>query len=79
MFLKILTSWICFIHFIYFSKLVFIFMSVKMAAKSKHVELNEDFIYMWKNGKILWDVTPCLYCERDARSKSLKRLGYYHK
>lgn len=35
--------------------------------------------YMWKNGKTLWDVTPCLYCERDARSKSLKRLGYYHK
>ena len=39
--------------YIFFSKLVFTFMSVKMGAKSKHVELNEDFIYMWKNGKIL--------------------------
>ena len=52
------------------------FMLTKTAAKAKRVELNEDFINMWKDERKLWDVTSSYYCNRDARSKSLKTLDF---
>lgn len=52
------------------------FMLIKTAAKAKRVELNEDFINMWKDETKLWDVTSSYYRNRDARSKSLKTLDF---
>ena len=51
-----------------------IFLNIKMSAKSKIIELNEEFIAMWRGEQNLWDIMSPLYQDRNKKDKSLKRL-----
>ena len=41
----------------------FIFLNIKMCAKSNKTELNEEFIAMWRVEQRLWDVMSPLYLD----------------
>ena len=45
-----------------------------MSAKSKIIELNEEFVAMWRGEQNLWDIMSPLYQDRNKKDKSLKRL-----
>ena len=44
--------------------------------KSKKIELNEEFIAMWREEQSLWDAMSFLYRKRNETDKSLKRLRF---
>ena len=50
-------------------------LNIEMLAKSKKVELNEEFITMWREEQSLWDVMSPLYRDRNEKDKSLKRMS----
>ena len=52
-----------------------IILSIKMSAKLKKIELNEEFIAMWSEEQSLWDVMSPLYRDSNEKDKSLKRMS----
>ena len=52
------------------------FLNVKILAKSKKIELNEEFITMWRKDQRIWDDISPLHRERNEKYKSLERLGF---
>ena len=46
-----------------------------MSAKSKKIELNEEFIAMWREEQSLWDVMSPFYQAKNEKDKSLKRMS----
>ena len=45
-----------------------------MLAKSNKIELNEEFMAMWREEQTLWDVMFPLYPDKNIKDKSLKRM-----
>ena len=46
-----------------------------MSAKSNKIELSEEFVAMWREEQILWDVMSPLYPGKNEKDKSLKRMS----
>ena len=46
-----------------------------MSAKSKKLELNEEFIAMWRKEQCLWDAMSQLYRDKNEKDKSLKIMS----
>ena len=46
-----------------------------MSAKSNKIELNEEFMAMWREEMTLWDVMFPLYPGKDEKGKSLNRMS----
>ena len=51
------------------------FLNIKMSAKSKKIEFNEEFIAMWREEQRLYDVMSPLYRDKTKKDKSLKRMS----
>ena len=51
-----------------------ILLNNKMSAKSKKIELIEEFIAMWREEQSLWDVLPPLFRERNEKDKKLEKI-----
>ena len=47
-----------------------------MSAKSKKIELSEEFTAMWREEQSLWDGMSALYRDRNEKDKSVKRLKF---
>ena len=47
-----------------------------MSAKSKKIELSEEFMATWREEQSFWDVKSPLYRDRNEKDKSLKRLRF---
>ena len=45
-----------------------------MSAKSKKIELNEEFIAMGREEQSLWNVISLLYRDENEKDKSLKKI-----
>ena len=52
-----------------------ILLNIKMSAKSKKTELNEEFTAMWREEQSFWDVISSLYRDKNEKDKSLKRMS----
>ena len=48
-----------------------------MAAKAQRIELTEEFIGLWRQEKSLWDAASPLYRNKDAKERSLFKLGQH--
>ena len=46
-----------------------------MLAKSNKIELSEEFMAMWREEQIFWDVRFPLCPEKNEKDKSLKRIS----
>ena len=46
-----------------------------MSAKSNEIELNEDFMAMWREEQTLWSVMSSLYRDKNEEDKNLKRMS----
>ena len=46
-----------------------------MSAKSKKIELSEEFMAMWREEQTHWDVMFPLYPDKNEKGKSLKRMS----
>ena len=46
-----------------------------MSAKSNEIELNEDFMAMWREEQTLWYVMSSLYRDKNEEDKNLKRMS----
>ena len=51
-----------------------IFFNIKISAKSKNIELNEEFIAMWRKEQSLWDVMCPLHRERNEKRQKLEKI-----
>ena len=51
-----------------------ILLNIKISAKSKKIELIEEFIAMWREEQSLWDVLPPLFRERNEKDKKLEKI-----
>ena len=50
-----------------------------MSAKSKKIELNEEFIALWREEQRFWDAMSPLYRDKNEKGKSLERMsGKFH-
>ena len=49
-------------------------LNIKMSAKSKKIELNEEFRAMWREKEGLWDIMPPFYRDKNEKGESLKRI-----
>ena len=45
-----------------------------MSAKSKKIDLSEDFMAMWREEQTLWDVIFPLYPDKNEKDISLERM-----
>ena len=45
-----------------------------MSAKSNKIEVSEEFMAMWREEQIFWDVMFPLYPDKNEKGKSLKRM-----
>ena len=51
-----------------------IFLNTKMLAKSNKIELNEEFMAMWREEQTLWDVMFPLYTDKNEKDKFEKNV-----
>ena len=45
-----------------------------MSAKWNKIEVSEEFMAMWREEQIFWDVMFSLYPDKNEKDKSLKRM-----
>ena len=46
-----------------------------MSAKSKKIDLSEEFMAMWREEQTIWDAIFPLYPHKNEKDKNLKRMS----